>query len=159
MEYLFWKLIHITSVVMFLGNIITGLFWAARAHKTKDFNLIASTFRSIISSDRYFTIPGVIGITFSGIVAAINGGFPILGTGWILWGIILFSISGIAFSIYVAPLQKKIFNFANSHDFSEKDWEVYKKLYKQWEVWGFIATLTPVGALIIMVLKPFLPGL
>lgn len=159
MGYLFWKLIHITAVIMFLGNIITGLFWAARAHKTKDLNLIASTFRSIISSDRYFTIPGVIGITFSGIVAAINGGFPILGTGWILWGIILFSISGIIFSIYVAPLQSKIYKFTSTAGISENEWKVYEKLYKQWEVWGLLATVTPIGAMIIMVIKPFLPGL
>lgn len=159
MEYLFWKLIHITSVIMFLGNIITGLFWAARAHKSRDFKTISNTFQSIIKSDRYFTMPGVIGITVSGLVAAINGGFPILGTGWIFWGIVLFSISGIIFGIYVAPLQKKIYKFTTTAGISEKDWKVYEKLYKQWEVWGFLATVTPIVAMIIMVLKPFLRGL
>lgn len=156
MTYLFWKLIHIVSVIMFLGNIITGLFWAARAHKTKDFKMIAATFNSIINSDKYFTMPGVIGITASGFIAAVNGGFPILGTGWILWGIILFTISGITFSMYVAPLQKKILRLANS---GNADWVAYEKLYKQWEVWGFVATVTPIGAVIIMVLKPLLPGI
>ena len=55
MNYLIWKLIHVAAVIIFLGNIITGLFWAARAHKSHDFKLIASTFQGIIRSDRYFT--------------------------------------------------------------------------------------------------------
>jgi uncharacterized membrane protein len=159
MNYLIWKLIHIAAVVIFLGNIITGLFWAARAHKTRDFKLIASTFQGITKSDRIFTLPGIILITLAGIVAAIHGHWPILGTGWILWSIILFSLSGIFFSVYVAPLQKKIAKFADTADNSEINWSNYEKMYKQWEVWGFLATITPVAAMVIMVLKLSLPGL
>lgn len=29
MSYLLWKLLHYAAVVLFLGNIITGLFWMA----------------------------------------------------------------------------------------------------------------------------------
>ena len=159
MNYLIWKLIHVASVIIFLGNIITGLFWAARAHKSHDFKLIASTFQGIIRSDRYFTLPGIVGVTLAGIVAAIHGRIPILGTGWILWSIILFSISGVFFSIYVTPLQKKIANYALNIVDSESSWNTYEKMYKQWEVWGFVATVTPVAAMVIMILKPSLPGL
>jgi len=151
MNYLIWKLIHVASVIIFLGNIITGLFWAVRANKTHDFKLIASTFQGIMQSDRYFTLPGI--------VAAIHGRIPILGTGWILWPIILFSISGIIFSVYVTPLQKKIANYALNTVDSESSWNTYEKMYKQWEVWGFLATVTPVAAMVIMILKPSLPGL
>jgi len=151
MNYLIWKLIHVASVIIFLGNIITGLFWAVRANKTHDFKLIASTFQGIMQSDRYFTLPGI--------VAAIHGRIPILGTGWILWPIILFSISGIIFSVYVTPLQKKIANYALNTVDSESSWNTYEKMYKQWEVWGFSATVTPVAAMVIMILKPSLPGL
>lgn len=65
MSYLVWKLLHIASVIIFLGNIVTGLFWAAHAHKARYFTLIASTFEGIIRSDRWFTIPGVVGIVIS----------------------------------------------------------------------------------------------
>lgn len=30
------KLIHVAAVIIFLGNIITGLFWKAHADRTKD---------------------------------------------------------------------------------------------------------------------------
>ena len=159
MNYLIWKLIHIAAVVIFLGNIITGLFWTARAHKTRDFKSIASTFQGIAKSDRYFTLPGIIVLTLAGIVAAIHGHWSILGTGWILWSIILFSISGVIFSVYVAPLQKKIAKYADSADNFEGSWNTYEKMYNQWEFWGFLATITPVATMVFMVINPSLPGL
>jgi uncharacterized membrane protein len=159
MHYLLWKLLHIVSVIIFMGNIVTGLFWAARAHKTRDFRLIASTFEGITRSDRLFTMPGVFGILIGGVVAAIHGKFPILGTGWILWSIVLFSISGIVFGVRLAPLQRRIAEFARGADASEVAWDSYRKMYTKWELWGLVAMLAPAVAVVIMVLKPSLPGL
>lgn len=158
MIYLTWKLIHIISVIMFLGNISMGLYWAARAHKSHDFKLISVTFQNIIKSDRYFTVPGVIGIIIAGFAAAINGRIPILSTGWIFWSIILFIVSGVIFSIYLGPLQRKIFNLTQTES-SANNWSTYERLYKQWELWGFFALITPLAAVVLMVLKPFLPGI
>src|SRR6186713_385742 len=110
MDYRFLKLIHLIAVMIFLGNIITGLFWMYIAVKTKDLKIINFTIKGIIKADRYFTIPGVIIITAGGFLAAIYGQLPILRTGWIFWSIILFSISGLAFAFKVAPLQKRIYN-------------------------------------------------
>jgi len=77
---------------------------------------------------------------------------PILGTGWILWSIILFSISGVAFMIKLVPLQKKLAALAS--DKEKFNWEEYHKLSKQWDIWGYIALLTPWLAVILMVIKP-----
>src|SRR6187200_2585568 len=108
MNYSYFKLIHIVAVMIFLGNIITGLFWMHIAVKTKDLKIIAFAMKGIIKADRYFTVPGVVVITAGGFLAAIHGHFPILRTGWIFWSIIMFSISGLAFIFKVAPLQNKI---------------------------------------------------
>lgn len=159
MSYAAWKLLHVASVILFLGNITTGLFWAGHAHRSRDFRLIASTFEGIARSDRWFTIPGVIGIVVGGIAAAVKGNLPILGTGWILWPIILFSISGIVFGAWVAPLQRKIVDVALAADSSTQAWEAYRTLYRRWELWGLLALITPALAMVIMVLKPSLPGL
>jgi uncharacterized membrane protein len=154
MEYTYAKLLHLVAVIIFLGNIITGLFWMHIAVKTKDLKIINHTIRGIIKSDRYFTIPGVVIITAGGILTAIYGHFPILRTGWILWSLILFSVSGLLFSFKVAPLQKKInqitFNKETSTDF---DWSNFLKVYLQWDIWGAIALLTPLAALVMMTLK------
>src|SRR6188474_3607230 len=83
--YLWLKVIHILAVVMCIGNIVTGVFWHKHAERTRDPRLIAHAMAGVIRSDRLFTMPGVFLILASGIFAAVQGGFPILRTGWILW--------------------------------------------------------------------------
>jgi uncharacterized membrane protein len=156
MSYLIWKLLHIASVVIFLGNIATGVFWATHANKSGDLKQIATTFDGIIRSDRWFTIPGVIGIIISGTCAAITANLPIFGTGWILWPIILFLISGIVFGLRVGPLQREILVLTRSANNSDQIWADYRKLYASWKLWGSLALLAPIAAMTIMVLKPAL---
>lgn len=154
MEYSYLKLIHLIAVMLFLGNIITGLFWMHIAVKTKDLKIINFTMKGIIKADRYFTIPGVIIITAGGFLAAIYGHLPILKTGWILWSIIMFSISGLAFSFKLAPLQKKIYNLTlNKETSTDFDWSNFSKVYFEWDIWGFIALITPLAAFVMMTLK------
>jgi uncharacterized membrane protein len=140
--------------MIFLGNIVTGLFWMHIAVKTKDLKIISFVMNGIIKADRYFTIPGVVIITAGGFLTAIYGHFPILRTGWIFWSIIMFSISGLAFAFKVAPLQKKIYNLILNKDPStDFNWENFKKVYFEWDIWGLIALLTPLAAFVMMTLK------
>lgn len=147
------KLVHLLAVIIFLGNIITGLFWKAHADRTKDVRFIAHTMDGIIRSDRWFTLPGVVVITVAGILAAIKIGLPILGTGWILWSLVAFGASGIAFAWRVAPLQKQILALAKNADSASFDWTLYRSKSLQWELWGAFAVLTPLIAVVMMVLK------
>jgi uncharacterized membrane protein len=153
--YLILKLVHVVAVVLFLGNITTGLFWKAHADRTKDPRIIAHTVLGIIRSDRWFTIPGVILIIAAGIGTAMVGGLPIIGTKWILWSLVLFAISGIVFMWQVVPLQRRLHELmSRATDGAVPDWELYHRLSRRWELWGGVALLTPVAALILMVLKP-----
>jgi uncharacterized membrane protein len=154
MNYSYLKLIHIIAVMIFLGNIITGLFWMHIAVKTKDLKIINFTMKGIQAADRYFTIPGVIVIIAFGFFTAISGQFPILRTGWIFWSIIMFSISGLAFALKVAPLQKKIYHLTlNKESAVDFDYKYFYKVYLEWDIWGIIALATPLAALIMMTLK------
>ena len=154
MEHTYFKLIHIAAVMIFLGNIITGLFWMRFAVKTKDLKIIRYTMGAIIKLDRYLTVPGVVVITAAGIFAAIYGHFPILGTGWILWSIIMFSISGVVFGVRVAPLQKRIYNMTVDKEMlSDTEWNRFMKSYFQWDIWGIFAILNPMAAFVMMTLK------
>jgi uncharacterized membrane protein len=153
--YLTVKLLHITAVVLFLGNIITGLFWHAHAARTRDPKLLEHAMNGIIRSDRLFTLPGVLAIIASGVLLAVYGGFPLLRTGWILWSLILFAVSGLVFMVRVAPLQRQLHALAlagaHSGAFQTED---YRRLAVRWELWGAIALVTPLAALVLMVLKP-----
>ena len=159
MLYLGFKLVHIAAVILFLGNIITGLFWKLHADRTRNPQIIAHTFEGIISSDRWFTLPSIVVIIVGGVGAALMGQIPILGTGWILWSIVLFSVSGLAFSFRVAPLQAKLAALARASTGNEPfDWTNYHAVSRVWELWGLFALLTPVAVVVLMVLKPDLPA-
>lgn len=159
MLYLTLKTLHIIAVVMFLGNITTGIFWKDHADRTRDPRLIAHAIEGLIMSDRWFTIPGVLLIVIAGIIAAIVGGHPLLRTGWILWPIILFSISGLAFGRWVAPLQRQMASLMKAGSENGKpDWAAYERLSRAWAISGAAALLAPLVALIIMVVKPALPA-
>jgi len=153
--YLWLKLVHVVAVIAFLGNIATGLFWHAHAARTRDPRLLAHTMDGIIRSDRLFTIPGVILIVLAGIAAAIVGKLPLLRTGWILWTMILFSISGLVFMLRVAPLQQQLRAMAQlAGSQGSFDYDRYHRLARCWEVWGAVALATPLAGLVFMTMKP-----
>ena len=153
--YLWMKLVHILAVVLFLGNIITGLFWHRHAERTRNPRLLAYTMDGIIRSDRLFTMPGVLVIIATGIFAAVQGGIPLLRTGWIAWTLLLFGISGVAFALRVAPLQRELRALADAGASSGSfSFDAYHRLAARWEIWGAVATVTPLAGLALMVLKP-----
>lgn len=155
--YLWLKLIHILAVVMFIGNVVTGVFWHRHALATRDARLLAHTMAGVIRSDRLFTVPGVLLIIASGVFAAIQGDFPIFGTPWILWTLVLFGISGAVFGMKLAPLQRQMLKQAQAGAASGAfDYVAYHRVSRQWDLWGAIATGTPLLGLALMVLKPAL---
>lgn len=152
--YLVLKAIHLLAVVAFLGNIVTGLFWMKFARKTNDVKIIHHTAKGLIASDKLFTIPGVLIITAAGFYAAIYGGLPLLRTGWLFWPIILFSLSGIFFAYKVAPLQGKMRRSVEGETSTVVlENGRFDYLMKQWELWGFLAVITPVISFFMMILK------
>lgn len=153
--YFAMKSLHILAVVLFLGNIITGLFWKAHGDRTGDPRIMAHTLDGIIRSDRWFTMPGVTLIVVFGLGAAGAGHFPILHTGWIWQSIVLILVSGAAFMFQVAPLQKQLRALAQAAAQNGKlDAAAYRQLSRRWEIWGSVATVTPLAAMVLMVLKP-----
>jgi uncharacterized membrane protein len=130
------------------------VFWKIHADRAGDLRARAQALDGIIQSDRLFTVPGVILIIITGVWLAMTMHLPILGTKWILWALILFGISGIAFSAFVGPLQKKL--LANARAGLTGTWNEteYHVLSKAWGLWGAVATAAPLVALFLMVLKP-----
>ena len=152
MMYLILKLIHVAGVVLFLGNITVGVFWKRASDRSGNASIMAFTIDAIIAADRLFTIPGIVLLLIGGLGAAFVGGIPILGTGWLLWGIIAFILSGVAFGP-LSGTQRKLSVAAHAGDLTE-----YERLSKSWDLWGFIALALPIVAFVLMILKPALPA-
>jgi len=154
MVYTYLKLFHILAVVVFLGNIIATIFWLHYSVRSKDENYLQHTLRGIKKTDRWFTLPSVIILFIGGLGAAMHGKLPIFGTGWILWSIVLLLVSGFAFSAKLAPIQRKMLKITEIR--SDKplfDDPGFTKLLNQWNLWAFIALITPVIAFVMMVLR------
>jgi len=153
--YLVLKLLHVMAVVAFLGNITTGLFWHAHAARTRDPKLLHHTMDGILRSDAWFTNPGAFLIVLTGVFAALNGHLPIMRTRWIAGGLALFIVSGVIFVARVSPLQRRMRALAKAGlESGTFDHARYDALTRQWEIWGGIALLTPLAAMVLMVLKP-----
>ena len=153
--YIALKILHVAAVVIFLGNLVTGILWKMHGDQTGDPVIIRHTVAGLIRADRWFTIPGVVLILIGGFGAAVVGGLPLLRTPWILAGIILFTISGFAYMGRVVPLQRQMLAVARSGvETGTFDWDSYRALSRSWNVWGSIALLTPVLAMIGMIAKP-----
>ena len=153
MLYLLLKSLHVVSVVLFLGNILTGVFWKRHGDRG-DLAARRSALTGLIAADRVFTIPTVFAIIATGIANALLAHIPILGTPWILWGIILFGVSGAVFGARVGPLQKKL--LANVEAGLAGNWNetAYRELSAQWLFWGWVATAAPLIVVFLMVFKP-----
>jgi uncharacterized membrane protein len=153
--YIALKILHVAAVVVFLGNLVTGILWKLHGDQTKDPVIIRHTIAGLIRADRWFTIPGVVLILIGGFGAALIGGLPLLRTRWILAGIILFAISGFAYARQVVPLQRQMLAVARSGvEGGRFDWDKYRMLTRRWNVWGTIALIAPVLAMIGMIAKP-----
>jgi uncharacterized membrane protein len=148
------KALHVLSVVLFLGNVITGVFWKLHADLTGDLRARAQALDGVIKSDRWFTVPGVLLIIATGVPLAIRMGFPILGTPWILWSLVLFGISGVVFGVFLGPIQQELLANARAGLAGNWDQAQYARLSRTWILWGTVATGAPVGALFLMVMKP-----
>ena len=155
--YLLLKTVHILSVILFLGNIVTGIFWKAHADATRDPHLQAHALAGIIRSDAWFTIPSVLLIIVTGVALAYMAVLPILGTDWILASLLAFGVSGILFGVWLAPAQRRLLAMAREAESGGvPEWPsaAYRRLSTRWEVIGLVAIALPLAALALMVFKP-----
>lgn len=151
MSYLIIVFLHILGVIAYVGNIVVGIFWKSFAEKQGTREALKLAFEGITRADKIFTMPGVAIVLVFGIGAAMHVGFDLLTTGWIFWSIIMLIISSIAYMFGVVPAQKKIVALVN--DKENFSLEQYKVFARQWDLWGTIAVVAPIIAILLMTLK------
>lgn len=149
MIYLLFKLLHIVAVVLFLGNISTGVFWVHHAARGRSPARLADAMDGVIRSDRLFTIPAVFLLAAGGVLAAVVAGLPLLRTGWIAWGLGLFLLSGLLFAP-VARLQRSLRDTGRQPD---AQWATCEPLLRRWTWLGLASLSAAWAALAVMVLK------
>ncbi len=152
-------LLHVGGAVLFFSNAVAAFFWKHRASRSGRPQVVAHTFAGLMTADRWVTPIAVVTIVGSGIALAVRTGLGLLSTGWILWSLGSFLISGALFLLRVLPLQSRLASWTAADPEPTFDWRRYRREARRWSFWAHLSIGAAFLALALMVLRPDLPGL
>ncbi len=152
--YAAWKAVHIFGVVLFMGNIIATALWKARADRSGNLATVGFAQRAVAAADRVLTLPGIVLIIVSGYAMAGIGHLPLHGLRWLEWGQALFYAAAIIWLAVLVPAQRRLIALSDAGRRAGSLDPAFHRLSRRWAMWGGIATLLPLAALVLMVTKP-----
>jgi uncharacterized membrane protein len=151
--YLVWKFLHITGVVMLMGNITVTAIWKYFADRDGRPQVLGFAQKLITYTDWSMTVWGVILTMIGGYGLAIEGQFD-LAHGWLLWAQGCFVAAGLIWLGLIVPVQIKAARLARAFVAGEAVPEAYKSLSRKWIFWGLISTIPLLAALWLMIARP-----
>ena len=154
MLYTFLKTVHLFGVVLLVGNVTVTLVWKRGADRTGEPSVIAFAQRLVTLTDWWFTLGGVVLILVGGFGAAWVAGLDPFGVHWLLWGQILFGVSGLLWTLMLIPAQIRQARLANSFASTGVIPADYWRDARRWTWWGILAIVPLLGAIWIMIAKP-----
>lgn len=150
---------HLLGTVALFSNFVATLFWQRRAARERQPAVVAFAFRTLNAGDLWITPLSVFLILSSGVGLALRGGFPLLGTGWLLWSTIAFFASGLLFAFGALPRQRQIARWTSAAPAEPFDWERYARDARRWAMPAHASLGLALLALFLMLAKPSLPAL
>lgn len=151
--YLVWKFLHITGVVMLLGNITVTAIWKFFADRDGRPQVLGFAQKLITYTDWSMTVWGVVLIMVGGYGLAIQGHFPLL-EGWMLWAQLCFVAAGLIWMGLIVPIQIKSARLTRQFKDGGTVPDVYKSLSRRWIFWGLLSTVPLIAALWLMIARP-----
>ncbi|EIJ42115.1 putative integral membrane protein [Beggiatoa alba B18LD] len=152
--YFVLKSLHLVGIILFLGNIIVTAWWKIMADRTRHPAIIAFAQRQVTLTDYIFTAGGATLLFLAGAGTAIVNHWDIMTVKWLLWGNILFALSGLIWLFILIPIQIKQARIARQFAVDGNIPEHYWQLSRQWVIFGAIATILPLLNVYWMVFKP-----
>ena len=154
MTYEIAKFVHITGIVMLMGNITATAIWKLFADHTGNPVIIAFGQRLVTITDWSLTLWGIILTIAGGYMAAYLGGWSLIGERWLLLSQGLFVLSGLMWLGVLVPVQIRMARAARALGAGDPIPDTYRRDSRAWLVWGLIATVPLVAATWLMVAKP-----
>lgn len=155
MSYEVLKFLHITGVVMLMGNITVTAIWKFFADRTNDARIIAFAQKLVTYTDWSMTAWGAGLIMIGGYGMAVVAGHDLLGTGWLLWSQILFALAGLIWLAAIVPIQMRQARMARDFAGGATVPEAYRQQSRRWLGWGLVSTVPLVAATWLMTAQPF----
>ena len=94
MTYLILKWIHILSAILLLGTGVGSAFYAARANRTGNLDVIRFVMRNVILADWLFTVPPIVLLPATGVWMMRLKGYAFSEL-WVWLSLGLFVIAGL----------------------------------------------------------------
>lgn len=154
--YLVWKFLHITGVVMLMGNITVTAIWKFFADRDGRPAVLAFAQKLITYTDWSMTVWGVVLTMAGGYGLALAGQFD-LTSGWLLWAQLCFVAAGLIWLGLIVPIQVKSARLARQFDDGDRGQGVpdaYRALSRRWIFWGLVSTVPLLAALWLMIARP-----
>lgn len=152
--YAFLKAVHLVGVVLLVGNAIVTLVWKLGADRTSEPTVIAFGQHLVTLTDWWFTLGGAVLILIGGYGAVWTAGLDPFGAGWLLWGQVLFGVSGLLWALILIPAQIRQGRQASSFATTGLIPAGYWRDARRWTWWGSLAIAPLLGAIWIMIAKP-----
>ncbi|MEE4280228.1 MAG: DUF2269 domain-containing protein [Halieaceae bacterium] len=154
MTYDVAKFLHITGVVMLMGNITVTAIWKYFADRDGRPTVLAFSQKLVTYTDWSMTVWGAVLITAGGYAMVLVADMP-LTQGWLLWGQIHFVLAGAIWLGFLVPIQIRQARLAR--DFDSEDGRIgenYRALSRRWLLWGLVSTVPLLAATWLMIAKP-----
>lgn len=153
MDYFVLKYLHILGATVLLGTGSGIAFFMVVAHRTGTPSTIAPVARIVVLADFVFTATAVVLQPITGILLALNVGYP-LGEGWIVLSILLYLLTG-AFWLPVVRVQIRMRDLAEAASSSGSPLPAaYHRLFWTWFACGFPAFAAVAGIVWLMITRP-----
>ena len=146
------KFLHVTGVVMLMGNVTVTAIWKFYADRDGRPEVLGFAQKLVTYTDWAMTVWGVVLTMGGGYFMAVSVGLP-LDQGWLLWSQVLFVISGLIWLLAIVPIQVMQARLARA--FAGDDvGDEYRALSRRWLAWGLVSTVPLVVATWLMIAKP-----
>lgn len=146
------KFLHITGVVMLMGNITVTAIWKYFADRTHSPEILSFAQKLVTYTDWSMTVWGVLLLMGGGYAMVFIANWP-LALLWLLWSQVSFVVAGCIWLFILIPIQVKQARLCESFSGSDVGNE-YRRLSRNWLIWGLISTVPLVMATWLMIAKP-----
>lgn len=153
--YSLFKLLHITGLVLLLGNVTVTSVWKVFADRTGVPAIAAFATRMVIVTDWFLTLGGVALLAVGGYGMTAFADVPIFGSRWLAISQALFAVAGMIWLFILVPNQAAQQRLVRAFPADLRELPAdYRRLARQWITWGVIATLPLLAAMYLMVTRP-----
>jgi uncharacterized membrane protein len=151
-----WHLaLHVLGAVMLIGNAIVMAISLTIAGFSSRETAKRRAAHAVNVGDAWFTIPGVFLLLTNGLAMVFErygGVSAFTTTPFIGIGLVLLSLTGVVWALRLVPAQLTLERLARVP--GDLDVASYRSVLIGWSVWGTVATVLSILAVIVMTTKP-----